>query len=68
MIIPFCHPDVQPFAQILLDGLPVRLPLRLTPGELSLVVALLGRGVTLQQALDRIQAMRPSLPFEPEAA
>lgn len=46
----------------------LRTPQRLTADELSLVVALLGRGVTLQQAIDRIQAQRPSLPFTPEAA
>ena len=62
------HPDVQPFAQILLDGLPVRLPLRLTPQELSYCVELLGKGWTLEEVLDRIQAQRPSLPFTPEAA
>jgi hypothetical protein len=68
MIIPFCHPDVVPFAQILLDGLPVARRPILTARELSLCVELLGRGMTLQQALDRIQAQRPSLPFTPEAA
>jgi hypothetical protein len=66
----FLHPDVVPFAQILLDGLPVKLPIRLTPSELAYCVTLLGKGVPLEQAIDRIQAQRPTLPFQdpPEAA
>jgi hypothetical protein len=40
----------------------------LTPRELALVVELLGKGWTLQRAIDRIQAERPTLPFTPEAA
>jgi hypothetical protein len=40
----------------------------LTPRELMLCVVLLGRGNTLAQAIDRIQARRGSLPFTPEAA
>jgi hypothetical protein len=68
MIPKAVHPNVLPFAQILIDGLPAPLRHTLTSKELSLVVAMLGRGVTLQRALDRIQAMRPTLPFTPEAA
>ena len=58
----------RPYAEILLAGLPVARRPILTAHELSFCVELLGRGVTLQQAIDRIQAMRPSLPFLPEAA
>ena len=44
------------------------LTVTLTPRELAYCVDLLGHGKTLQQAIDRIQAQRPSLPFTPEAA
>lgn len=40
----------------------------LTARELSYCVELLGRGVTLKDALDRIQAERPTLPFTPPEA
>lgn len=40
----------------------------LTAPELSLVVALLGRGRTKTEALDRIQANRHRLPFGSEVA
>jgi hypothetical protein len=68
MILKTFHPDVAPFAQILLDGLPVKLPIRLTPSELATCVTLLGKGWTLKQAIDRIQAQRPTLPFTPPEA
>jgi len=61
-----------PFAAILLAGLPEALPPKLIPKltlrELSRCVELIGKGLTLQQALDRIQAERPTLPFSSEAA
>lgn len=38
---------------------------KLTPSEISLVVALLGNGYTLPQAIDRIQTLRSRLPFTP---
>lgn len=41
---------------------------KLTPSEIALCVTLLGNGWTLQKAIDRIQALRPSLPFGHEAA
>jgi len=53
---------------ILLAGLRPVAPLRLTPHELSRCVELLGKGWTLQRALDRIQADRPSLPLDPPEA
>lgn len=63
------HPKVLPFAQILVAGLPAPAPRPiLTARELSYCVELLGRGVTLKDALDRIQAERPSLPFTPPEA
>jgi hypothetical protein len=40
----------------------------LTARELSLCVELLGKGRTVQQAIDRIQAERPTLPFTPPEA
>ena len=62
-------PDVRPLVDILLAGLPPARPRpQLTARELSYCVELLGKGHTLQQALDRIQAARPTLPFTPEAA
>lgn len=62
------HPRVLPYVEILLAGLPAARRPTLTPRELSLVVELLGKGWTLERAIDRIQAERPSLPFTPEAA
>lgn len=41
---------------------------KLTPSEMSLCVALLGNGYTLQKAIDRVQVLRSRLPFTPEAA
>lgn len=38
---------------------------KLTPSEISLVVALLGNGYTLDKAIDRIQVLRGRLPFTP---
>ena len=61
-------PSTIPYAEILLAGLPVARRPTLTPRELSLCVELLGRGWTVDRAIDRIQAQRPSLPFTPEAA
>jgi hypothetical protein len=63
------HPDRLPATclQILLSGLPSPRPI-LTPAELARYVVLIGKGWTLPQALDRIQAERPTLPFLPEAA
>jgi hypothetical protein len=61
------RPTAMPFVNILLDGLPPPRP-TLTARELSWCVELLGRGLTLQQAIDKIQAQRPTLPFTPEAA
>jgi hypothetical protein len=40
----------------------------LTARELSLCVELLGKGWTLKEAIDRIQAERPTLPFTPPEA
>lgn len=62
------HPKVVPFAQILIAGLPAPPPPLLTRHELEYCVELLGHGVTLKDALDRIQAARPSLPFNPPEA
>lgn len=63
------HPKIRPFAQILIAGLPTPAPRPiLSPRELAYCVELLGRGVTLKDALDRIQADRPSLPFTPPEA
>lgn len=45
-----------------------RVRISLTPRELMICVVLLGRGVPLQRAIDRIQARRSTLPFSPEAA
>jgi hypothetical protein len=68
MIQKFLSPEVVHYAEILLAGLPVAVPkpltLTLTPQELSRCVTLLGKGWRLQQAIDRIQAERPTLPFE----
>lgn len=36
---------------------------KLTAGEIAFCVALLGNGVTLEKAIDRIQAQRNRLPF-----
>lgn len=41
-------------------------PLKLTPRELARCVQLFGCGYTLPEALARIQAERPSLPFPVE--
>ncbi len=62
------RPSASPFVEILLSGLPAARRPTLTPRELALCVELLGHGKTLQQAIDLIQAQRPSLPFAPEAA
>lgn len=40
----------------------------LTARELARCVELLGRGWTLKEAIDRIQAERPTLPFTPPEA
>lgn len=40
----------------------------LTARELSYCVELLSKGVTLKEAIDRIQADRPTLPFTPPEA
>lgn len=40
---------------------------KLTSGELALAVALIGNGFSLQQAIDKIQAQRGTLPFTPNA-
>jgi hypothetical protein len=66
------HPKILPFAQILIAGLPASTPAAarpiLTACELSRCVDLLGKGWTLKDALDRIQADRPTLPFTPPEA
>ncbi len=41
---------------------------RLTALEISLCVTLIGRGWTLAQAIDRVQAQRGQLPFTPPEA
>ena len=51
------------YAAILLAGLPVPPPPVLTPRELARCVELLGKGWTLSEAIDAIQAARPTLPF-----
>lgn len=53
---------------VAITPIPPALRPMLTARELTYCVELLGHGVTLQQAIDRIQAERPTLPFTPEAA
>jgi hypothetical protein len=68
MIPKVLRPDVVPFVEILLVGpLAAQRP-SLTAAELSRCVDLLGRGRTLQQVFDTIQAERPTLPFDAEAS
>jgi hypothetical protein len=52
----------------LVDRLVSEVRATLTPRELAYCVELLGKGVTLKQAIDRIQAERPTLPFTPPEA
>jgi hypothetical protein len=49
--------------------IPPALRSTLTPRELSTCVTLLGKGWTVQRAIDHIQAERPTLPFpDPQEA
>jgi hypothetical protein len=52
-------------ADLLVAGIPPPPRPKLTPQELSRVVRLLGKGWTLQRAIDQIQKDRPTLPLDP---
>jgi hypothetical protein len=55
--------SVRPYLEILLSGLPAPRPY-LTARELARCVELIGKGWTLADAIDQIQAERPTLPFD----
>jgi hypothetical protein len=60
----YLSPSVLPFLGILLAGLPVPKPPKLTAKELVRAVELLGKGWTLIEAYQQIEQARPTLPFD----